>query len=398
MKLRWVAVVVTALVVLPMSVVAQDLALKRVMLSSGGLGYFEYEATVDGDGKLRLTVALEQVDDVLKSLVVYDDKGGVGGLSLPGREPLKQAFKDLPFDQESLDSPAALLATLKGAQISVGGARAVSGRIVSVVEETVALNDGKATTKRTRVTLFTDRGLQQFLLEEAENLQFADPALRDKVGQALIAIQANRAKEARTLELTARGQGRRTVRVAYIVEAPVWKASYRLTLPGDLAAPRSALQGWATVENLSGQDWKEVELTLVSGRPVAFRQALYEAYYVTRPEVPVEVAGRLMPGIDRGGVTAEQRAPAMQPAPSPAPMPKSGYQERGVTATAMPPPPPPVAGGAEQIEATDAATQVVFKFPRPVSVENGRTLSIPILDRQVPAQRLALYQAAAAAW
>ena len=84
----------------PLSAFAQDLALKRVMLSSGGLGYFEYEATVDGDATLRLTVSLEQVDDVLKSLVVYDDKGGVGGLSLPGREPLAQAFKDLPFDQE----------------------------------------------------------------------------------------------------------------------------------------------------------------------------------------------------------------------------------------------------------------------------------------------------------
>ncbi len=59
-----------------------------------------------------------------------------------------------------------------------------------------------------------------------------------------------------------------------------------------------------SVENLSGQDWKDVELTLVSGRPVAFRQALYEAYYVKRPEVPIEVAGRLMPGVDRGGVDA----------------------------------------------------------------------------------------------
>ena len=38
-----------------------------------------------------------------------------------------------------------------------------------------------------------------------------------------------------------------------------------------------------------------------------------------------------------------------------------------------------------------------FKFPRPVSVDNGRTLSIPIIDRQVPAQRLALYQADTAA-
>jgi hypothetical protein len=378
----------------PLSAFAQDLALKRVMLSSGGLGYFEYEATVTGDATLRLTVSLEQVDDVLKSLVVYDDKGGVGGLSLPGREPLAQAFKDLPFDQDSLSSPADLLSTLKGAQVTVGGARAITGRIVSVQEETVALNDGKATTKRTRVTLLTDRGLQQFILEDAENLQFADAALREKVANALLAIQTNRAKDARTIELSARGQGQRTVRVAYIVGVPVWKASYRLTLAADPAAARSALQGWATVENLSGQDWNDVELTLVSGRPVAFRQALYEAYYVKRPEVPIEVAGRLMPGVDRGGVEAQDRLKAAPPPPppAPAPAPYRPQQERGAAA-ATTAPPPAGAAAADQFEATDAATQVVFRFPRSVSVANGRTLSIPIIDRQIPVQRLALYQA-----
>lgn len=376
---------------------AQDLALKRVMLSSGGMGYFEYEAAVDGDATLKLTVSLQQVDDVLKSLVVYDDKGGVGGLSLPGREPLAQAFKDLPFDQASLGSPAELLATLKGAQVTVGGSRAISGRIVSVQEETVALGNDKGTTTRTRVTLFTGLGLQQFILEDAENLQFADAALRDKVAQALVAIQGNRAKDARTIELSARGTGKRTVRVAYIVEAPVWKASYRLTLGADPTAARSALQGWATIENLSGQDWKNVELTLVSGRPVAFRQALYNAYYVTRPEVPVEVAGRLMPSVDRGGVLADQRSKSSPPA-MPAPSPYRPQQERTMApAAAPPPPPPPVAAAAEQIEASDAATQVIFKFPRAVSVENGRTLSIPIIDRQVPALRMALYQADTAA-
>jgi hypothetical protein len=375
---------------------AQDLALKRVMLSSGGMGYFEYEATVDGDATLKLTVSLPQVDDVLKSLVVYDDKGGVGGLSLPGREPLAQAFKDLPFDQESLGSPSQLLATLKGAQVTVGGSRSVSGRIVSVQEETVSLGNDKGTTTRTRVTLFTDRGLQQFILEDAENLQFADAALRDKVGQALIAIQGNRAKDARTIELSTRGTGRRTVRVAYIVEAPVWKASYRLTLGADATAARSALQGWATIENLSGQDWKDVELTLVSGRPVAFRQALYDAYYVTRPEVPVEVAGRLVPNVDRGGVQAMQPKASTMPA-MPAPSPYRPQQERTMAPVGAPPPPPPVATAADQIEATDAATQVIFKFPRAVSVDNGRTLSIPIIDRQVPALRMALYQADTAA-
>src|SRR5216684_9427997 len=139
-------VALLGLFVAPTLAAAQDLVLKRVMLSSGGLGYFEYEATVDGDATLKLTVSLQQVDDVLKSLVVYDDKGGVGGLSLPGREPLAQAFKDLPFDQDSLGSPADLLATLKGAEITVGGRRALSGRVVSVQEETTSLGgDGHAT-------------------------------------------------------------------------------------------------------------------------------------------------------------------------------------------------------------------------------------------------------------
>ena len=399
MRLLMNVVALVGFLAFPTFAFAQDLALKRVMLSSGGLGYFEYEASVDGEATLKLTVSLGQVDDVLKSLVVYDDKGSVGGLSLPGREPLAQAFKDLPFDQNSLGSPAELLQTLKGAQVTVGGSRSISGRIVSVEEDSVALPDNKGMVKRTRVTLYTDRGLQQFVLEDAENLQFADPALRDKVGQALVAIQGNRAKDARTIDLSMRGQGKRTVRVAYIVEAPVWKASYRLTLGADPAAARSGLQGWAIVENLSGQDWKDVELTLVSGRPVAFHQALYNAYYVTRPEAPVEIAGRLMPGIDRGGVTADQQR-AKSSLPMPAPAPYRAQQERSVAGPAMAPPPPPPAGlaaAAEQIEASDAATQVIFKFPRAVSVENGRTLSIPIVDRQVPTARLALYQADTAA-
>jgi hypothetical protein len=264
----------------------------------------------------------------------------------------------------------------------------MSGRIVSVEEENQSVNDGKTTIKRTRVALFTDNGIQQFILEDAENLQFADPALRDKIGQALLAIQSNRAKDSRTLELSARGQGKRLVRVAYIVATPVWKASYRLTLPADPTAPKAALQGWATVENLSGQDWKGVELTLVSGRPVAFHQALYDAYYVTRPEVPVEVADRLNPNVDRGGVAVaaaqRDRAFAAPAAPAPAPMPMQKAEAGGR--------PMSQAGNAEQIQATDAATQVSFKFPSPVTVANGRTLSIPVIDRQIPSQRLALFQ------
>ena len=143
----------------------------------------------------------------------------------------------------------------------------------------------------------------------------------------------------------------------------MWKASYRLTLPGDPSAPKAALQGWATVENLSGQDWKDVELTLVSGRPVAFHQALYEAYYVTRPEVPVEVADRL--DAERRSRRRRGRRGAARPplaGAAPAPRASTGRMQKrsdgGDGGAAM-----SQAGNAEQIEATDAATQVVVQVP-----------------------------------
>jgi hypothetical protein len=373
---------------------AQELALKRVMLSSGGVGYFEYEASVENDATLRLTVNLDQVDDVLKSLVVYDDKGGVGSLSLPGREPLSQVFKDLPFDQNALASPAALLNALRGAEISVGGPRAATGRVVAVNAEPVLSPEGRQVGVRNRVTVMTDKGLQQFVLEEAENLQFADPAVREQVKKALAAIASNRAKDARTVELTSKGQEKRTVRVAYIVTAPLWKASYRLTVPGEGNETKAHLQGWAVVENMSGQDWNGVELSLVSGHPVAFRQALYQSYYVERPWVPVEVIGRLMPRTDTGTVPVPPPPPAPASRPAPIAPPGGSRDMRGgpklersaeaPMATFAPP--------SEKVAAQEALTQVMFRFPNPVTVANGRTLSVPIIDGDVPVKRQALYQ------
>ncbi|MCZ6448219.1 MAG: hypothetical protein O6831_08270, partial [Alphaproteobacteria bacterium] len=116
---------VLALTVAVSGAQAQSLPLKRVMLSTGGVGYFEHEATVIGDAELSLEIRLDQVDDVLKSIVVYDATGRVGTIGLPGREPLAQAFRDLPFGLDALASPAALLGALKGAEVEVSGPRQI---------------------------------------------------------------------------------------------------------------------------------------------------------------------------------------------------------------------------------------------------------------------------------
>jgi hypothetical protein len=377
---------------------APALELKRVLLSTGGVGYFEFEAQVEGDAGLALPVRLDQVDDVLKSIVVFDDKGGVGSISLPGREPLSEAFRDLPFDQSALESPDGLLNALRGAEVTVGGPRQATGRILRVIAEHTQLPSGGGMTTRHRVTLIAPDGLRQFVLEEAESVRFGDPAVQRQVDQALAAVARHRVQDQRALSIATRGTGKRSLRVGYVVAAPLWKASYRLTTADAGATGKGLLQGWAVLENLSGRDWKNVELTLVSGNPVTFRQQLYTAYFVNRPEVPVEVLGRVLPPPDQGSLgMADARAKtqqegALQPRAAFAARPPAAAPAPAASAMAMAQPLPAAPAELVAAETQEATTQVLFTAPQPVSVKAGDSLSLPLVSREVPIERLALYQ------
>ena len=382
---------------------AEALALKRVMLSTGGVGYFEHEAVVDGDAELELEVRLDQVDDVLKSIVVYDDQGGVGAVSLPGREPLAQVFRDLPFGPEALTSPVTLLNHLQGAEVRAKGARSVEGRLIRVVPEVIRLPDGAGTVTRHRVSLMTVDGIQHLLFEETDSLQFVDTRLQAQVERALAAIAAHRVRDKRTMRVVLKGTGRRAVRVAYVVGAPLWKTTYRLTLAGDKAGS-GLLQGWAVVENMSGHAWRDVELTLLSGNPVTFRQALYTSYYVNRPQVPVEVLGRILPRPDFGVVAGRMARLEKQRKPGKrelefeerdkalrAPRATMRAEEPLASADVAAPRAPGLARLGQAAVSTEAATQVIFRIPGPISVETGHSLMVPIVDREVPARRVSLY-------
>jgi len=389
MTRRLMSLVAFAMLLGATSASAATLELKRVMLSSGGVGYFEYEATVSGDDTLTLDVRLDQVDDVLKSLVVYDDKGSVISVGLQSREPLAQLLRDLPFDAHALDTPKALLNALQGAELKVGNPKPMTGRILKAEDEITALRDGQSVT-RTRVSLMTATGLQQFVLEDEDAVGFVDSSLQAKLADALAAIARQRDGGRRVLTLQTHGGADRVVRVGYVVGAPLWKASYRLTFAADPADETARLQGWAVLENTTAQDWHNVELTLLSGNPVTFRQALYESYYVTRPEVPVEVIGRVLPKPDEGSVAMTQlRRAAELPQLGKAGIAMMAPAPATTSADAVAPAMAPVIAA----EASESGTQVEFKLAEPVSINAGRSAVVPLLDRALPATRLSVLQA-----
>jgi hypothetical protein len=365
--------------------VAGDLALKRVMLSSAGVGYFEHETEVDGPATLGLDVPLDQVDDVLTSLVVFDSTGAVGTVELPGRDNTRANFGNVPFGPDALRSSVDYLNSLQGVEISVQGPRPMTGRIVHAdrLAETLPapLGQSQATVQRTRVTILSPEGLRQFVLEEADSIQVTDAELRARIGQALESLRREANQSLRHFTLHSTGDGHRTVRVGYVTAAPLWKTSYRLVLPAKDSDP-ARLQGWAVLENQSGANWDGIALTLQYGNPVTFRQAIYQSYYVQRPEVPIEVLGRILPNVDTRARPAELAMQKSAPAPAGA--------GRAMAAPAPVTPAQVMAEPADQVHAAEGAEETIFQLPSPVVLAAGHTASVPIIDRSIPAERVDL--------
>src|SRR5262249_213871 len=148
-----------------------------------------------------------------------------------------------------------------------------------------------------RLSLLTDSGdVRTFDLFDLE-LTLLDDGIKRDLDFYLKTQLASKKKDARTFTLFAQGEGKRTVRVSYVLEAPVWKATYRIILgeggdaasppvaTGGLAAGQPLIQGWAVVDNTSDEDWQDVDLTLVAGLPVSFVHDLYTPRYIKRPVV-----------------------------------------------------------------------------------------------------------------
>jgi hypothetical protein len=133
------------------------------------------------------------------------------------------------------------------------------------------------------------------------------------VRRALETLALSHDSQKKAVSLHFVGEGKRKVEVGYVIENPIWKTSYRLVLGKDDAAKKPYLQGWAVVENPTDEDWHEVTMALVSGRPISFKMDLYNPLYVNRPTVEPDLFASLRPPT-YGGALAKTPAGSMGPA------------------------------------------------------------------------------------
>lgn len=297
--------------------VPAPLPVRKVTLFTSGVAYTERGGTVDGNAAVPLLFRTAQINDILKSLVLLDQTGQVQPATYAARDPVSHTLQSFAVDVTRNSTQGEILNQLRGAKVTVETPNkpALTGQILGVEERQTAGEDGKPITA-SFLNLLSETGLTAVRLDGERTVRLLDERLNREFHDALATLATGADDQRRQVTLHFAGNGSREVRVGYVTEAPLWKMSYRLLLGG--AAPETPggkpyLQGWAMVENTSDDDWNNVRLSLVSGRPISFIQDLYQPLYIPRPLVGPDIVASPYPQMHDENLDS----PANRPAPKP---------------------------------------------------------------------------------
>jgi hypothetical protein len=275
---------------------AAKLPVRRVVLYKNGVGYFEHLGRVRGSQEVHIDFTSAQLNDVLKSLTALDLAGGrIIGVDYNSEAPLARRLSTLHLALGENPSVSEFLGALRGARLEVraGVSPSLTGKLISVERKTRTGSSG--TVETDEISLITDNGeVRSADLSPATSVRIIDHDLNVEVGKYLGLIASARDQDVRRMTISTAGTGDRNLYVSYISEVPIWKTTYRIVLPSK-ADKKPLLQGWAIVDNTVGEDWNNVELSLVAGAPHSFIQQLSEPYYGRRPVVPLPEAVELSP-------------------------------------------------------------------------------------------------------
>jgi hypothetical protein len=311
------------------------LPVTRVILYKNGVGYFEHSGHVRDSQDVNIDFTTAQLNDVLKSLTVLDlGKGRITGVSYNSTAPLEHRLGSLHLPVGENPTTAQFLDALRGARVEVhSGAQSASGRLLSIEEREIMYghssaeggdgDDEKSSGKigLTQVSLVTDSGdVRLFDLTPSTTVRVTEKEVNDEVGKYLGLVASTRDEDVRRMTISTAGDGERDLLVSYISEVPVWKSTYRIVIPNE---GKPLLQGWAIVDNTVGEDWKNVELSLVAGAPQSFIQDLAQPYYTRRPVVGLPQNAMLTPQTHEATLetVAENAAPSYGVAPALPPVP-----------------------------------------------------------------------------
>jgi hypothetical protein len=308
-----------------------QLPVTQAILYSSGVGYFQREGTVEGSARVDLTFPVQDINDLLKSMVLQDLNGGtISAVSYDSQAPLEKTLQSFAVNLTGNPGFGQLLSQARGEKVEVtlqqGNAAQpgnVTGSVIGVEKQKQQVGkDGIV--ENELLNLWCAEGMRSVRLSDVQRVRFLNPVLEGEFKRALETLALSHDTQKKAVSLTFDGQGKREVRVSYVVENPIWKTSYRLVLSTKKDG-KPMLQGWAVVDNASEEDWKDVRMALVSGRPISFQMDLYQPLYVPRPVVEPELFASLRPPTYQGAMERQKERLAKTPPPAAPPAPSAAH-------------------------------------------------------------------------
>jgi len=284
----------------PVTALQVPLPVRKVVLYKNGVGYFEHAGSVTGNQRVTIDFTSPQLNDVLQSLTVLDEGGGrIGGVNYNSTTPLAEQLKTLSLGLTEDPTSTELFSALRGQRVEVIGAPGgpIIGRLMSIEarDEKAGSGDNASSVQKFYLTVIAGSGAVRVVeLTPTLSVRPVDPSLQGQLDRYLELLSTTHATGLRHLTLNALGSGSRQLRVSYISEVPVWKATYRMVFPRE-SNGNATVQGWAVVDNTVGADWDNVQLSLVAGAPQSFIQPLSQPLYTRRAEIPISTAAQTTP-------------------------------------------------------------------------------------------------------
>ena len=384
---------------------SSDVPLERVVLFNSGVGFFDRQGSVKGDAQIELKFNVEDINDLLKSMVLQDMGGGhISAVTYGSKDPITKTLKTFAIDLTSNPTLGQILNQVRGERVELDAANPITGVILGVETKKREIGKDRQTIDVDMLNLLTDAGLRSVPLDNIGTIRLLNEKLDKEFRQALKVLALGHDTDKKTVTLNFLGDGKRDVRVGYIQQAPIWKTSYRLVLKED-AAP--FLQGWAIVENTTEEDWNKVALTLVSGRPISFIMNLYDPLYVQRPVVEPELYASLRPQTYSQDLAAADKdfraaggapqAPAAAAAP-PLALRKAAavQQNRALLADGAEAAKERAAFNMQQgVQSLSQATNVgelfQYEIATPVTLPRQESAMLPIVNESVKGSKLSIY-------
>lgn len=379
-----------------------DVPVRSVVLYTSGVGYFEHSGQVNGDAHTELRFKTDQINDILKSLVLEDQGGGtIRSITYPSQDPIGKTLRSFQVDISDNPDLAELLNRLRGAQVVLQSAEGqLSGTVLGVENRQIPGGPaGGAALSVPVVKVLTGGTIRAIDLPGLRSIELADAQLRQELNQALVALAQSRGQDKKPVVIDFSGQGQRRVRLGYVVQTPIWKTSYRLVLGSGDEKPR--LQGWAIVENQTDNDWSDVNLSLISGRPISFVQDLYQPLYIQRPVVEPELYTSLNPQRYGGGMAEGAADNVALAAPAPAAAGGSSLREvRSRKADAAAQSYALARTAEEKMDIGRSVSSIaqagdmgeLFQYVVPhVTLARQQSAMLPIVTDEISAQRVSIY-------